>query len=274
MNFFFSREPFMGLWPIRIDFSTGLFANNDFSFDAYGDSFYEYLLKLYFLTNGQCVKCRELYERAIQGMRSSLLRTGDRGTYVGNVKCSVPDDRLSYLSFFLPGMLALGSTLNGDDLQLAIKLAQTAASWHAHTQTGLMADEFQIVKEEVVITDPSFKLRPEFIESCFYLWRFTANETWRNIGWTLFESIVRNCRATHGFAALKNVNEPELGFIDMQDSYLLAETFKYAFLLFSDSELISLDEFVFTTEGHPLRIFQQDWLARHYTGKLGYRIRN
>jgi mannosyl-oligosaccharide alpha-1,2-mannosidase len=273
MKFFFQREPFGGLWPIRIDFSTGLFADNDFSFDAYSDSFYEYLLKLYFLTDGQCVKCRELYERAVGGMRNFLLRE-QNDTFVGKVKCSVPDDHLSYLSFFLPGMLALGSTLNADDLQLAVKLAQTAAGWHAQTQTGLMADGFHILKEALLITDPSFKLRPEFMESCFYLWRFTANETWREIGWKLFKNLVRNCRVTYGFAELKNVNYPELGFVDMQDSYLLAETFKYAFLLFSDSDVMPLDEFVFTTEGHPLKIFDQEWLAAHYRGKLGYEIRD
>lgn len=41
---------------------------------------------------------------------------------------------------------------------------------------------------------------------------------------------------------------------EIQESFLLAETLKYLYLIFSDDELISLDEFVFNTEAHPLRI--------------------
>lgn len=41
---------------------------------------------------------------------------------------------------------------------------------------------------------------------------------------------------------------------EIQESFLLAETMKYLYLIFSDDELISLDEFVFNTEAHPLRI--------------------
>ena len=41
------------------------------------------------------------------------------------------------------------------------------------------------------------------------------------------------------------------------DSFVLAETFKYLFLLFSDKEdlLIDVDDYVFTTEAHFLPLF-------------------
>jgi mannosyl-oligosaccharide alpha-1,2-mannosidase len=161
----------------------------------------------------------------------------------------------------------------GEYLDLAVQLGETAAKWHNATTTRLMADSYFIENGTVHARDPSFKLRPEFIESCFYLWRLTGDAKWREFGWRTFQSIVINCRATHGFGELRNVNHPELGIVDVQDSYLLAETFKYAFLLFSDSTVLPLDEFVFTTEGHPLRRFTQDWLARHYAGKNGYEVR-
>ena len=41
---------------------------------------------------------------------------------------------------------------------------------------------------------------------------------------------------------------------NMMQSFFLAETLKYLYLLFSPSSLISLDEWVFNTEAHPLRI--------------------
>ncbi|CAK5092790.1 unnamed protein product [Meloidogyne enterolobii] len=41
---------------------------------------------------------------------------------------------------------------------------------------------------------------------------------------------------------------------DVQQSFFLAETLKYLFLTFSDSNKISLDKWVFNTEAHPFPI--------------------
>lgn len=41
---------------------------------------------------------------------------------------------------------------------------------------------------------------------------------------------------------------------NMMQSFFLAETLKYLYLLFSPPSVISLDEWVFNTEAHPLRI--------------------
>lgn len=47
--------------------------------------------------------------------------------------------------------------------------------------------------------------------------------------------------------------------------FLLAETFKYLYLLFSPPNVISLDEYVLNTEAHPLkrRPFQAQFNIRH-----------
>lgn len=41
---------------------------------------------------------------------------------------------------------------------------------------------------------------------------------------------------------------------NMMQSFFLAETLKYLYLLFSPPSVISLDEWVFNTEAHPIRI--------------------
>lgn len=54
---------------------------------------------------------------------------------------------------------------------------------------------------------------------------------------------------------------------DTQQSFFLAETLKYLFLLFSDDDVIPLDQYVFNTEAHPLPIFKDpfaDW--KGFTG--------
>lgn len=42
---------------------------------------------------------------------------------------------------------------------------------------------------------------------------------------------------------------------DRMESFFLAETLKYLFLLFDDDRTLPLDEFVFNTEAHPVRFW-------------------
>ena len=49
---------------------------------------------------------------------------------------------------------------------------------------------------------------------------------------------------------------------DAQQSWLLAETFKYWFLLFSPDSAFSLDDWVLNTEAHPLRVWQPSEAAQ------------
>ena len=41
-----------------------------------------------------------------------------------------------------------------------------------------------------------------------------------------------------------------------QQSFFLAETLKYLYLLFSDDSVIPLDQWVFNTEAHPLPVLE------------------
>ena len=57
-------------------------------------------------------------------------------------------------------------------------------------------------------------------------------------------------------AAIKDIRLPptDEGFKDdRMESFWLAETLKYFYLIFSEPGLISLDDFVLNTEAHPLR---------------------
>lgn len=85
------------------------------------------------------------------------------------------------------------------------------------------------------------------------MWRFTHEEKYREWGWKIFEAIERYCRIDGGYSGLQDVEEIEKPVHDdLQQSFFLAETLKYLYLLFSPSELIPLDQYVFNTEAHPL----------------------
>lgn len=68
----------------------------------------------------------------------------------------------------------------------------------------------------------------------------------------MFASWVTHCMTDAGFSAIYDVNRSPADWADSMESFTFAETFKYYYLLFSPPELISLDEYVFTTEAHPL----------------------
>lgn len=101
----------------------------------------------------------------------------------------------------------------------------------------------------------NYVLRPETVESLFILWKTTSEEKWREMGWEIFQSIERSTRTQYGYAVVVDVFQSPAQLRDEMPSYFLAETLKYLYLLFSDEDIISLDNFVFNTEAHPFPVF-------------------
>ncbi|KAK3642088.1 hypothetical protein LTR56_010959 [Elasticomyces elasticus] len=103
------------------------------------------------------------------------------------------------------------------------------------------------------IRDRRYILRPEAIESVFYLYRITGEQHWRDVGWKMFTSIQEVTQAGFGNAAIDDVTKMAPELKDTMESFWLAETLKYFWLLFEDSEVGSLDEWVLNTEAHFFR---------------------
>ena len=99
-----------------------------------------------------------------------------------------------------------------------------------------------------------YKLRPEAIESVFVMYRLTGDDKWREKGWKMFTAIEAATRTSSGHAAVKDVTSQLGDLRDTMESFWLAETLKYFYLLFSEESLVSLDEWVLNTEAHPFRL--------------------
>ncbi|KAL0098815.1 hypothetical protein PUN28_020760 [Cardiocondyla obscurior] len=95
-------------------------------------------------------------------------------------------------------------------------------------------------------------LRPEFLESTYFLYRATSDHYYLEVGRKVLKSLQTYARVPCGYAAVSDVRTNKHD--DTMDSFVLSETFKYLFLLFAESEdlVLDLDEFIFTTEGHLL----------------------
>ena len=113
--------------------------------------------------------------------------------------------------------------------------------------------------------------RPETIESLFYMYRVTGDDMYREWGWEMFKSFVEHTAVIEKFIAdsdapisgrvksftsLSNADAVPPEQRDNMESFWMAETLKYFYLLFSDRDFISLEDHVFNTEAHPLPRFK------------------
>lgn len=76
------------------------------------------------------------------------------------------------------------------------------------------------------------------------MYRITGDKTLQDAAWRMFQNIDKATRTTYGHSAIEDVRKPVPQLSDKMESFWLAETLKYLYLIFSEPELVSLDEYV------------------------------
>lgn len=77
------------------------------------------------------------------------------------------------------------------------------------------------------------------------------------------QAIEKHSKVPAGYSGVHAVYGDRPHHDDVQQSFFLAETLKYLFLIFSDDDVVPLDKWVFNTEAHPVMI--QPEIARDST---------
>lgn len=118
-----------------------------------------------------------------------------------------------------------------------------------------------------------YPLRPEFIESTWYLYRATKDPFFLNIGTRVLLDYQTKFKTSCGFAALKDVITGE--YDDRMESFVLSETLKYLYLLFDEDNELHKDRnnVIFSTEAHPLWVtpeMRRDYEANKYFNDTVY----
>lgn len=259
-----------GLVPMFINTNSGHFSHKGvFTLGARADSYYEYLLKQWIQGGKAEDHLLEDYVQAVDGVRKHLVRQSGPShlTFVGELNHNRFNPKMDHLVCFLPGTLALGAHhgLPGSHMDLALQLMETCHQMYAQMETGLSPEiahfSLQNGPGPDVLVKPADRhnlLRPETVESLFYLHRFTGQQKYRDWGWDVLQSFNKHAKVPDGgYTSINNVRDPvNPGPRDKMESFFLGETLKYLFLLFSDdTELLSLDSYVFNTEAHPLPIW-------------------
>ncbi|KPI40541.1 Mannosyl-oligosaccharide 1,2-alpha-mannosidase MNS1 [Cyphellophora attinorum] len=191
-----------------------------------------------------------------------------------------------HLSCFIGGMYGVGGKLIGDEshVELGLKLTKGCIWAYNAFASGIMPENFNLVAcpsihgpcpwdeekwRQKLYADfdghddlpkgftnarvPTYLLRPEAIESVFIMYRITGREELLDAAWTMFQAIDKATSTPYGNAAIEDVGTVGSRQRDSMESFWLAETLKYLYLIFSPPDGMSLDEWVFNTEAHPFR---------------------
>jgi mannosidase alpha-like ER degradation enhancer 2 len=239
----FNHRSKIGLVGTWINVETGEWTDKSSHISGAIDSYYEYLLKCAILFNDK--ECKAMWDSSIVAINTYLADTTHGGLWYAQAEMNtgnVTSTRFGALDAFFPAILALSG-----DLPRAKQLEDNAFKmWNLH---GIEPEEIDYATMKV--TYPTYVLRPEIIESAYYLYHYTHDPKYLKMGETFYNDLVKYCRTDEGYAALKDVTTHEKR--DQMESFFLAETMKYLYLLMSQDKAIDFDKVIFNTEAHPIK---------------------
>ena len=237
------RRSALGLVGASIDADSGAWLDTESHVSGGIDSYYEYLWKCWRLFGDQ--DCLDMWKPSIQAANRYLADERDGALWYGYADMRSGQRTHSYygaLDAFFPALLALSG-----DVPRAARLQDSSfRMWRLHGVEPEVID-YRTMR----ILYPGYALRPEIVESTYYMYHYTHDAKYLAMGATLLRDFVRHCRTPAGFAALADVTTGRQK--DRMESFVLAETFKYYYLLFAPPATLDFDAVTFNTEAHPLR---------------------
>ncbi|CEF62639.1 ER degradation-enhancing alpha-mannosidase-like protein 2 [Strongyloides ratti] len=166
------------------------------------------------------------------------------------------------LEAFYPGLLALVGDI--EDAKSIILNYN-----HILRQYGVPPEFYNLNKFEAHSGREGYPLRPEIVESLMYIYKATKDPTYLEMGAGMVDAIEILAKTKCGYATIKDVRDGTIE--DRMESFFLAETIKYFYLLFDNdnfihndgtsSKIISTDRgqcaiqaggYIFNTEAHPI----------------------
>lgn len=231
------------------------------------DSLFEYLIKgfVYFGHQEYLDAFETAYEALLQYSRDTQ---GGYAFYnVDMHTAEVSTTWIDSLSAFFPGMMVLAGDVDGAESAYMLY-------YHLWRRFRAMPERFNLMLH---FPDLEFyPLRPEFIESTYFLYRATKDPFYLDVGEMVLADINQLSRTSCGYTSLKSVIKHVVE--ERMESFFLSETLKYLYLLFDDENpLHKLDDnYVFTTEGHvllplsPVTTASNNSISRQYPSKSSF----
>jgi len=243
----YNRRSRIGLVGTWIDAETGAWLDPDSHLSACIDSYYEYMVKCEILFGDEDLG--RMWDSSITAVNTHLAHETGSGLWYGHADMNTGARTKTWfgaLDAFFPAVLAMSG-----DVRTAARLQESCFSmWNKY---GIEPEQFDYVRMDAP-PDPKWRrffLNPEIMESAYYLYHYTHDARYLSMGQTFFDDLKRYCRVDEGYAELKSVVSKEKN--DRMESYFLAETLKYLYLLYAPPETVDFRTTVFNTEAHPIR---------------------
>ncbi|XP_028034306.1 ER degradation-enhancing alpha-mannosidase-like protein 2 isoform X1 [Bombyx mandarina] len=252
------RSP-IGLLGNHIDVMTGRWTAQDAGIGGGIDSYYEYLVKGAIL-----LEKPELMSMFLEARQSieKYLKKDDWFVWATMLRGHVTLPVFQSLESYWPGLLSL---IGESDAAMRI-IHNYHSVWR---QYGFTPEVYNLGTGEASSSRESYPLRPELIESIMYLYRDTRDPILLQMGEDILRSIQHSARTPCGYATIKDVRDHRKE--DRMESFFLAETTKYLYLLFDPDNFIhnpgvrgtvidtpngecvvDLGGYIFNTEAHPI----------------------
>ncbi|KAK6501254.1 maturation of Asn-linked oligosaccharides protein [Arthrobotrys musiformis] len=281
-------EPFPGLLGTNLRLNDGNFLDSFGGWGAMGDSYYEYLIKMYAYDPQ---RFRRYLNRWIQAADSTM-------TYLASVPANLRGSNIvfvgeysngrsiamrgSHLACFIGGNFLLGGQILSDMKYsiFGLQLVEGCRMTYANSPSKIGPERFGWDPNLVPSNQKKFfekhgwyftgeidyRLRPEVIESYYHAYVVTKDDIYRQWAWEAFVAINSTCRTENGFTSVSDVSREDGGRKDdKQESFWFAEVLKYLFLIFNEHGIQAADKigfvpgknqkWVFNTEAHPIRIY-------------------
>lgn len=258
------RLSYEALVPYAMSLSKGMYNTNMVTLGAPADSYFEYLVKVWIQGGRRETAYWNMFADVVDGMLNIAVYTSSRGDTL--VRDVLPDangvkfqHKMDHFACFLPGAIILGieglpknDERRGKWEWLATELTETCFNMYARSPSGLSGEHIRLGANDEWRMSGGYQLRPEALESFYYMYVYTGDEKYRRYAWAVFESIEKHCRLDEGYAALKSARSRHPKKEDVMHSFLISETFKYLYMIFGEDMLG--DGWVLNTEAHPFLI--------------------
>jgi mannosidase alpha-like ER degradation enhancer 2 len=239
----FKRRSPLGLVGSRINVETGEWIDTDSHISGGIDSYYEYLWKCWRLFGDE--DCRAMWNASIPALHRYCCDQIDGELWYGHSDMRTgqrTETTYGALDAFFPALLALSG-----EIGRARRLQSSSFKiWNLY---GIEPEVFDYKARRIVAG--GYRLRPEIVESTYYLYHYTRDPQYRRMGEKMFDDFIKYCRVDSGYAALTDVVSKQKR--DEMESFAFAETFKYFYLLFAPARTLDFDTVTLNTEAHPLR---------------------
>ncbi|KAI5951527.1 hypothetical protein KGF54_004601 [Candida jiufengensis] len=257
-----SSKSSLNLMPMTIDPASNQWKDSITGIGASIDSFYEYAAKASIIFDDKYMW--SVFKASYQALLTHSAQGGDGAMIFPNVGTEdgvVFSDWIDSLGAFWSGLQVLTGQLS-DAIKTHVVYLKIWDYFDSIPERWIYAHHNKKNKKKIYRAEDSielewYPLRPEFIESSYYLYRATKDPMYLQIGERVLNLFQDKFKAPCGFSGIQDIKTGKKQ--NRMETFVMGETLKYLYLLFDTNDEVFLHSpamnsknWVFSTEAHPL----------------------